>query len=477
MIHRVGAPCKSIGFIVAPCLRTKLGEGNNKENNRQNWESGIGNWAFSLSLSVSLSLLVRRQLLMKLVHDDASASAPRQTFDQVAPTRNALVSSTLFDNRGFRKLCNPTLSRSLDALASGRNSIVALDIEFFIALLDDTDAHRSRFVVHGKSPFALPSGKAIAHFPREIGGHVLAKHYAPVPVPVPVPVPASAPAAGGVTTSACARPVGSWYYLGFFHFKVPPPMEVSSDIAYSPSETVTVCDATRRSLSSIDHQLMSLDTSAHLSQATRLRLEESPGCAAALARDCTYQLFDFVLPEGAIEAKREAYRAYLRDEQCRAMTMCSQSTVCALVELIDASKLVTKEHSDLDALQNLCALTSCRRPAHLSLFDVAIANGICRSSYGSAKLVDMYAALCAGAEDGSDSCFLDELRASFGEGREHNPESDAFMTLLIAITLVQSLSWALFKRSTRSSLSNHPVQPAMRKHAPPKTNISSKLRW
>lgn len=349
---------------------------------------------------------------------------------------NELLSSDLFVSNKCRKLQNATLNKTLDALACGRTTILALDIEFYITLVQASREANARFVLHNKCPFALPPNAAVAYFPREIGGIVLQKRFE--------------------FQEKNAKKVGIWYFLGHFHVKVPPPQDDAvRDTAYCPSDTMTVSTQTREVLNDIDNVLLISEEKVNdiaykslLTDDNRRRLEDNPAIAGAIARDCSFHLFDYILITAESESfcsyKKDAHTSYTKDKQYAPVSD-QDGIVRGLVELIDVSKLVTKEHTDIDAVFNLCALRSLRKPAHISTFDIAIANGICRHSYGSAKLSDMYSALCAHG----DAAYIDELKASFKMVKEHNPETDAYMALSISVALVQSLSWALYRRSIK----------------------------
>jgi len=170
-----------------------------------------------------------------------------------------------------------------------------------------------------------------------------------------------------------------------------------------------------------------------------------------------YTLFpSSILPLAHRALMERGVRVYQEDPLAVSFTIPPGSLrpqLAALLGLISESKIVIKEHTDLDALHNMCALHCLPRPWSVSAFDVAASNGVCRAQFGSARLQDMYTELC------QDPTFLAELHAIVDQDGEaalsfkaHNPETDAFMALMVGLVMVQSLSWAFLKRARSRSL-------------------------
>lgn len=335
--------------------------------------------------------------------------------------------------RSEARIQNATLLRTLDALAAGRHIVLAMDIEFYAVLMQDATYGRERFSMSSSPRVSCgPKGActSVAMFPREIGGHLLIKSSAHTTT----------------TTSTTGRHeervYKQWTRAGRFHFKIP--LELYMPSGTSPGPFVDVAF--------VPWDVASTDERAQsLLRRTEERLVQELVHTDVASRFC---IFDDALSERGKALKRDALRAYDADASIPCVPAADlPDIVTDLVAIMDCSKLVVKEHVDIDAMHNLCGFLGIARPSRLSLFDVAISNGICRATMGSAKLADVYKHMCtntsgpssSSGQSGPTCAWLDELAPPW-HMRSHDPAADAFMTLCVGLVLMQSLSWAMFRR-------------------------------
>jgi hypothetical protein len=304
------------------------------------------------------------------------------------------------DRSMARPIENQTLGRTLSLLAGGRTAILSLDTEFY-SVLDDGGDWEHKYVSHYKNT---------AVFPRELGGLLL-------------------------TRSADTH---RWRYEGFFHAKAPLLLpSPGARVAHIPACTTTVTEGTRARLDQADERI-------------------AASCRADVNANEFYQLYDGdpLDPTGA-ELRQLALRMYQLDARSVAGTMVDVAAdLRALLQLVSVSKLIIKEHVDIDGLHNMCALYGMRRPWNISCFDIAVANGLSRSVCRSAKLSEMFNALVQlRHDDSSSSTFLAELHDCFRSRGAHNPETDAYMALLVSIVIMQSMSWAMMSARSHACTS------------------------
>ena len=193
--------------------------------------------------------------------------------------------------RSEARIQNATLLRTLDALAAGRHSVLAMDIEFYAVLMQDATYGRERFSMSSSPRVSCgPKGActSVAMFPREIGGHLLIKSSA------------------HTTTSTTStgrheeRVYKQWTRAGRFHFKIP--LELYLPVK-SPGPFVDVAFVPW-DVASTDERAQSL-----LRRAEERLVQELVHTDVA-SRFC---IFDDALSERGKALKRDALRAYDAD--------------------------------------------------------------------------------------------------------------------------------------------------------------------